>query len=166
MHSSPNNIVIIILHISIINYLTNLIFFFFKTLYRNFQNFSPSNLYDTGSDRYDDRIAWKYYITCRERGERTRAEHRRTDRRVRGRCRGKERRWECRMVAVQEEREQKVLFHEVSNRGTWRCTFRDLYAHLPSGPSTSSVALSRTTAKENPFLSASMMPTGDEEKTK
>jgi len=49
-----------------------------------------------------------------------------------------------RVVAMQEEREQKVPFHRVSNRGTWRCTFRDLCAHLFSGPSTSFVTLSRT----------------------
>lgn len=68
-------------------------------------------------------------------------------------------------VATQEEREQKVPFHEVFNRGTWRCTFRDLCAHLPSGPSTSTVVLSWTA--KNPFLSASMMSTDDcdEEKT-
>lgn len=103
-----------------------------------------------GSDRYDDRIAWKYYITYREREERRRARSERGHieewENDDGEKKKRERARECRMIAMQEEREQKVFFHGVSNRGTWRCTFRDLCAHLTSGPSTSSVALSRTTA--------------------
>lgn len=39
----------------------------------NFLNFPLSNLHATGSDRYDDRIAWKYYITYWESGKRRRA---------------------------------------------------------------------------------------------
>jgi len=50
--------------------LFNLILFFFSKFSWNFSNFFLSNLYATGSDSYDDRIALKIlYNILRERRE-------------------------------------------------------------------------------------------------
>lgn len=95
-----------------------------------------------------DRVAWKCYITDRERRRCAKM-----DRGARWRWRERERERVRPMVAMQERNaSKKSLSTGISNRGTWRCTFRDLCAHLPS-----LVRRLREAAKENPFLSASMM---------